>query len=117
MARNFSLPGRSAVRAKNGMISTSHPLATAAGLKTLVEGGSAIDAAISAAALLSVATDKSAAAEIAASIADPPSTKVLRPAAVAKGCEVEIMPFFARTAERPGREKLRAIGISIVLIG
>jgi gamma-glutamyltranspeptidase/glutathione hydrolase len=55
MARNFSLPGRSAVRAKNGMISTSHPLATAAGLKTLVEGGSAIDAAISAAALLSVA--------------------------------------------------------------
>ena len=55
MARNFSLPGRSAVRAKNGMISTSHPLASAAGLKTLTEGGSAIDAAITAAALLSVA--------------------------------------------------------------
>ena len=55
MARNFSLPGRSAVRAKNGMITTSHPMASAAGLKTLVEGGSAIDAAITAAALLSVA--------------------------------------------------------------
>ena len=39
MARNFSLPGRSAVRAKNGMITTSHPMASAAGHKILMEGG------------------------------------------------------------------------------
>ncbi|MCE2517395.1 MAG: gamma-glutamyltransferase family protein [Alphaproteobacteria bacterium] len=55
MARNFSLPGRSAVRAQNGMITTSHPIATAAGLKVLAEGGSAVDAAITATSLLSVA--------------------------------------------------------------
>jgi len=55
MTRNFSSPGRSAVRARNGMISTSHPIATTAGIKILSEGGSAVDAAITAAALLSVA--------------------------------------------------------------
>ena len=55
MPRNFSLPGRSAVRARNGMVAASHPMATAAGLKTLVEGGSAMDAALAAVALLSVA--------------------------------------------------------------
>lgn len=55
MARNFSIPGRSAVRAQDGMITTSHPMATAAGLKILAEGGSAVDAAITAASLLSVA--------------------------------------------------------------
>ena len=55
MSRDFSLPGRSAVRARNGMLATSHPVATAAGLKTLTEGGSAVDAAVTAVALLSVA--------------------------------------------------------------
>ena len=55
MTRDFSLPGRSAVRAQNAMITTSHPMATAAGMKILNEGGSAIDAAITAVALLSVA--------------------------------------------------------------
>ena len=55
MARNFSLPGRSAVRARNGLITTSHPMATAAGMRVLNEGGSAVDAAITAAALLSMA--------------------------------------------------------------
>ena len=53
--RNFSSPGRSAVRAQHCAISTSHPMATAAGLKILSEGGSAVDAAITSAALLSVA--------------------------------------------------------------
>jgi len=53
--RNFSSPGRSAVRARNAAITTSHPMATAAGLRILAEGGSAIDAAITAAALLSIA--------------------------------------------------------------
>ncbi len=55
MTRDFSLPGRSAVRAQHGLITTSHPMATAAGMKVLAEGGSAVDAAITAAALLSVA--------------------------------------------------------------
>ena len=55
MARDFSLPGRSSVRATNGMITTSHPIATAAGLKILNEGGTAVDAAIVATSLLSVA--------------------------------------------------------------
>lgn len=55
MARDFSLPGRSAVRATNGMMTTSHPMATAAGLKILNEGGTAVDAAIAATSLLSVA--------------------------------------------------------------
>ena len=55
MPRNFSFPGRSPVRARNGMVTTSHPMATAAGLKVLTEGGSAVDAAVAAVALLSVA--------------------------------------------------------------
>jgi len=45
---------RSVVMGRNGMIATSQPLASAAGLKVLQNGGNAIDAAVTAAAVLAV---------------------------------------------------------------
>jgi len=52
--RNFHFPGRSQVYSSNAMAATSQPLASETAINTLKKGGNAIDAAISAAAVLAV---------------------------------------------------------------
>ena len=48
------MSGRSTVYAPHGVIATSQPLATAAGLHVMQNGGNAIDAAVVAAAVLNL---------------------------------------------------------------
>ena len=52
--RNFHFPGRSEVYSSNAMAATSQPLATETAISIMKQGGNAMDAAISAAAVLAV---------------------------------------------------------------
>jgi len=59
-AEGWLAQSRSEIMARNGVVSTSHPLAAQAGLRILQQGGNAIDAAVATAAVLNVVEPESA---------------------------------------------------------
>jgi gamma-glutamyltranspeptidase/glutathione hydrolase len=95
---------RSAVMARNGIIATSQPLATAAGLRVLQQGGNAIDAAVTAAAVLAVVepTMNGLGGDLFAIVYDPRSGK-------AHGLNASGRAPAAATREEFGRRRLNEI--------
>ena len=90
--------------ARNGIIATSQPLATAAGLRVLQQGGNAIDAAVTAAAVLAVVepTMNGLGGDLFAIVYDPRS-------GTAHGLNASGRAPAAATREEFGRRRLNEI--------